>query len=166
MLWLVGLMGAGKSTVGPLVAERLGLPFVDTDDLVERRSGRRIPDLFTDGGDAFRALECDAIAEVAAGATAVVATGGGAVLDEANRIVMRRTGIVVWLRASAATLAARVGDGGGRPLLSGRDPLAHLGALAADRREAYEAAAHEIIDVDGRDVQEVTEEVVTAWHAS
>lgn len=165
---LVGLMGSGKSTVGPRLARRLGRPFVDTDELVVAAAGRDVPGIFAAGGEAaFRDLERRAVADAMASPVAlVVACGGGAVLDPANRRALRAGGTVVWLRATPATLAARVGTGEGRPLLAGGGPpAAVLGTLAEVRAGAYEAAAHVAVDTDGLDADAVVEEVAAALAA-
>lgn len=168
VLWLVGMMGAGKSAVGRGLARKHGLPFIDIDAEIAERTGRSIAELWTDKGEAaFRDLESAVvklIAERAAhGETAVVATGGGVVLDETNRELMQSHGIVVWLTAPPAVLAERVGDGRGRPLLHEGDALATLESLLAARRHHYEAAANVVIDTEGRDVDQTIERVEAAW---
>src|SRR5689334_6272521 len=106
-LALVGLMGAGKTTVGRRCATRLDRPFVDTDDVIATAAGQSIPEIFASGGEAhFRELERAAIADVCASPAAlVIACGGGAVLDPENRRALRASGVVVWLRAPAEILA-------------------------------------------------------------
>ena len=117
---LVGFMGAGKSSVGPLLARRLGLPFVDLDQEVERLAGRSIPEIFQAGGEAaFRALEARAVRALSAGVARVIATGGGVVEDPSNRAHLQRLGTVVWLFADlAASLERASRDGMSRPLLA------------------------------------------------
>jgi shikimate kinase len=121
-LALVGLMGAGKTSVGRACARRLDRLFVDTDEIVETSSGRSIAEIFAhDGEAAFRALERVAVAQTCAASTpTVIACGGGAVLDAENRRILRASCCVVWLRVAPAALAVRIGAGAGRPLLSGR----------------------------------------------
>jgi shikimate kinase len=163
-LWLVGMMGAGKSTVGPLVAERLGRPFVDLDEVIAASAGRPIPELFAaEGEGGFRRREAAALAAVA-GSEAVVACGGGIVVDPANVERLRETGLVAWLAAPAAVLAARVRDGAGRPLAGegGREVAERLAA----RESAYAAAAHWRVETTGRAPEEVAEEVVRRWSES
>jgi shikimate kinase len=161
---LVGLMGAGKTTVGGAVAQRLGRPFVDTDDLVEATSGRAVVDIFATGGEAeFRELERNAVADAcAAPAPSVIACGGGAVLDPESRRRLRAAGFVVWLQAPPAVLAERAGRGGSRPLLTGGGAQATLERLASVREAAYESTADVTIDTEGRTVDEVAEAVVAA----
>jgi shikimate kinase len=161
-LVLVGLMGAGKTTVGERCAADLGRPFVDTDALVEAAAAQRVHEIFASEGEAgFRARERVALADACASVEPlVIACGGGAVLDAKNRAAMRGTGVVVWLRASPAELAARVGDGAGRPLLAGRSPIDTLRRLAELRAPAYEAAAHVVVDTDGLAVEAVARRVL------
>jgi shikimate kinase len=160
---LVGMMGAGKTTVGRLLAERFDCPYVDSDEQVEAATGRTVPELFeVDGEAAFRAAESAALAgALATDGPIVVAVAGGAVLDPANRDRLRRSGTVVWLRAEPATLAGRVGDGVGRPLLDG-DPAAALDRLDRVRRPLYREVADVAVDVDGLTAAEVADEVLKA----
>ncbi len=157
------MMGAGKSTVGRIVAERLGKPFVDTDEEVERVSGATVAAVFALHGEAeFRRRESQVLAEVLAGAPGVVAVGGGAVLDPANRAAMHRAGTVLWLRARPATLARRVGRGQDRPLLAGEEggPGAAVARIDAERRPLYAEVADEVLDVDDLDADAVAERVL------
>lgn len=162
---LVGMMGTGKSTVGRILAQALGWPLVDTDQLVEQRAGRTIPELFAlEGEKGFRAREAEAIAWATAQDCQVIATGGGAVLLPANREALRKSGVVFWLDAPAVVLYQRTSAQGidGRPLLAGSekaDPLSKLEALAASRRGAYQAAAHCRVDTAGRSPEAVAEEI-------
>lgn len=153
---LVGMMGAGKTTVGKALAQRRDWEFVDSDAQVESRAGRSVAEIWAaDGEGAFRALESAALAEaLAAERPAVIAAAGGTVVDPANyqRLAAHRP--VVWLRADPATLAARLGDGAGRPLL-GTDPPGALRALAIAREPLYTEVADIVIDVDGLDPSEV-----------
>ena len=158
---LVGMMGAGKTTVGRALARRLGWRYLDSDEEVEARTGRTVPEIFADGGEAaFRAEEARALAEsLAGGPGAVISVAGGAVLDPENRRRVAAGGTVVWLRADVDTLAARVGAGEGRPLL-GADPRRALTALYEQRRPLYEELADVVVDVDGLAPSEVVDEIV------
>ena len=155
------MMGAGKSKIGRALAERLELTFADTDADIVARTGHTIADLFSaDGEAAFRILEREAI-EARAGDEAVVSLGGGAIAQPGVAALLRRTGTVVYLRATPETLLERLGDGSKRPLLAGltaekrEERLAEL--LRA--RNPYYEKADVIIDVDGRSAKENTEAV-------
>jgi shikimate kinase len=160
-LLLVGMMGSGKTTVGRLVAGRLGWAYLDSDAQVVAETGRTVAEIFADGGEeGFRAEESRVLAEALAGVVpVVVSVAGGAVLSEENRALLARSGTVVWLRADPATLAARLGSGAGRPLLDG-DPAGALRALDAVRRPLYQSLAHVVVDVDGLSVDQVAEQVL------
>jgi shikimate kinase len=163
-LVLVGLMGAGKSTVGVRVAQRLGRPFVDTDDEIVTRAAMPFDELWRTGGEArFREIEREVIADVcAAPEPLVIASGGGAIVDADNRRCFRATGVVVWLDAPTTVLAARVGDGSTRPLLTG-DPEGALARLGAARQDAYEASADAVVETGDRSVDDVADAVLDAY---
>jgi shikimate kinase len=156
-LVLVGLMGAGKTTVGQRCAELLDRPFVDTDELVEATAHLSVAAIFDELGEAaFRELERQAVADVCASPTPlVIACGGGAVLDADSRRALRADGVVVWLQAPASVLSERVAGDDARPLLRDAAPVTTLQRLALTRAPAYEAAAHAVVDTAGRDVDEV-----------
>lgn len=160
-LLLVGMMGAGKTTVGRLVARRLGRPFRDSDEEVLARTGRTIPEIFHLYGEAaFRAEERMVLASaLCAGVPSVIAVAGGAVLDPDSRRRIRRSGATIWLRARPLTLAKRVGPGLGRPLLE-HDPLGTLAKLDAARRPVYRELADAVVDVDGSRPLQATDRVV------
>jgi shikimate kinase len=161
---LVGMMGAGKSTVARLLAEAFGCPALDTDEMVERRVGMTVAEMFAGEGEgAFRAAESRAIGELGSFEGPLVASvGGGAVLSETNRAVLSSVGTVVWLRALPATLARRVGRGTGRPLLkrAGAGPLEALAQIADERQALYEEIADLVVDVDGLSSRQVARELL------
>lgn len=158
-LVLVGSPGAGKSTVGRRVAEQLGLPFADTDALIEAAAGMSVSDIFvTLGEDEFRALEADAVARALDEHDGVLSLGGGAVLREDTRA--RLSGVrVVWLRVTASDAASRVGMNTARPLLLG-NVRATLSSLLEQRNPIYSEVATDVVDTSGRSLREVTEEVL------
>ena len=169
-LVLVGLMGAGKTSVGQRCAELLDRAFLDTDQLIEANTRMGVADIFAEHGEQqFRALERDAVADASASPDPlVIAVGGGAVLDPENRRALRARGVVVWLRASPAELGARVGANAGdsRPLLAGgASSAATLERLSAQREPAYEAAAHLQVDTEGRSIDDVAALVVEEFRA-
>lgn len=140
-LVLIGLMGAGKSTVGRVLARRLGLPFVDADEAIEAAAKRSITDIFQDYGEAeFRRLEREVIARLLAGPQHVIATGGGAPMNPDTRARIRETAVSVWLRVRLATLAARTERRGRRPLLAEGDVRETLRRLLEEREPVYSQA--------------------------
>jgi shikimate kinase/3-dehydroquinate synthase len=162
-LVLVGVMGSGKTETGRRLATQLGREFVDTDALIEAEMGMTVADLFRRRGEAaFRETERRVVAD-ALGATgpAVIATGGGAVLDSESRAAMHEQGIVVWLDPPLPRIAARLEDDGSRPLLSGRPIADELARLREERLPCYEAVAHTRVAIDA-DVDTVADAVASA----
>jgi shikimate kinase len=160
-IFLVGMMGCGKSSVGPVLARRLGRSFVDTDARVEATAGIPIREIFArDGEAAFRALERRAIEDSATG-DAVVALGGGAIAQPGAPERLAELGVVVYLRASVASLLARIGEGAERPLLAGLDEAGRwrrLEELLGEREAAYRRADI-VVETDGLDVDAAAGEV-------
>lgn len=135
---LVGFMGVGKSTVGPLVAQGLGWTFLDMDTRIEEQAGCSVAEVFRDGGEpAFRALELEVAREAALRAQAVIAAGGGAFAQPATREVLRRDAIAVWLRCDLPTILARIQGDGRRPLAANR---AIIQSLLSERESSYQLA--------------------------
>jgi shikimate kinase len=161
-IWLVGMMGAGKSAVGPLLADSLERRFVDTDVEIERLTGMSVSEIFSlEGEDAFRDRERQLIEELSDGSD-VVALGGGAIAQPGAAALLGRTGSVVYLKTSASSLLGRLGDCSERPLLGGlapEDRLARLEALLAERASAYETAAI-AVDTERRAIEAVAEEIL------
>ena len=157
------MMGAGKSTVGRALAERLGYDYLDSDEQVEQRTGSGVAEIFrTRGEAAFRAEEKQALVEaLASEVPVVVSVAGGAVLDPENRRRLREAGTVVWLRAQVGTLAERVGSGVGRPLLDD-DPGAALARLYDQRRPLYQELADVVVDVDQLTPEQAVDEIAKA----
>ena len=154
---LVGMMGSGKTTVGLALAGLTGWPYVDNDAMVAELSGSATPDLQAQaGGDALHVLEavvCDRI--LAMEPPLVAGIPGSAIVTEPLREHLRDGGHVVWLRARIETLAARIGDGGTRPFFAGHDVSETLTRLYEGREPLYAAAAHQVVDVDALDPQQV-----------
>ncbi len=147
---LVGLMGAGKTTVGRRLAEKLGLAFVDADHEIELAAGQTIPEIFAQHGEAyFRDGERKVITRLLENGAQVLATGGGAYMNADTRDVIRRHGISIWLRADFDLLMRRVRRRSNRPLLQNDDPEAVMRKLIADRYPVYAEAD---LTVDSRDV--------------
>ena len=149
-IYLIGMMGSGKSTLGRALAHKLDRQFVDLDERVEGRAGVSIPDIFQRYGESrFRDLEAAALAEVSRESGLVVALGGGTPMRAANRERLRETGCVVHLRARPETLAARLPDDDERPLLGEADaPDATLATLLAEREPHYNEIADITLDND------------------
>ncbi|KXK13940.1 MAG: shikimate kinase [Chloroflexi bacterium OLB14] len=163
-IFLIGLSGGGKSTVGRLVAQRLGWEFADSDDEIERVARRSIPELFAKEGEArFREREAEALRALAAREPIMIATGGGAPTTPESRVALGN-GFVVWLAVSPAEAARRLAGNpltSERPLLAG-DARARLEALLQARLELYRGA-DAAIDVDELDPEQVADEVVALW---
>jgi 3-dehydroquinate synthase len=158
-LFLTGFMGAGKSTVGRLVAELLGRAFIDLDVLIEGREGMSVPSLFAERGEeGFRAAEHAALESLAGLPAAVVATGGGIVLRGDNRASLKRMGTVVYLSVSPESALARLGDAPDRPLLSGKGIAAAREVLGA-RLSLYTSTADHVVDTEGKVADAVAGEV-------
>jgi shikimate kinase len=163
-VWLVGMMGAGKSAVGRELAHRLGWPFLDTDREIETRRGVAIAEIFAqEGEEAFRALEREVVRDLA-GRPVVVALGGGALTRPELRRAVAEVGTLVWLRARPETLLSRVGAGDERPLLAGLDGaerLARIRDLLAAREADY-ACASVVVETDAATVAELGERIARA----
>lgn len=163
-VWLIGMMGSGKSTVGRLVAEHLDRPFYDTDAAVESTAGMTIMDVFERFGEVgFRERERTAVAEIAEEVAGVVATGGGAILDPVNVETMGNAGTVVLLAVDPDVLIARVADDGDRPLLL--DGIEHaIRSIDRARSDLYRASADVVVDAS-HPIETVAEEVEAICNA-
>jgi len=169
-LVLIGLMGAGKTTVGRRCAEELERAFVDTDDLIVAQAGASVPEIFASEGEhAFRARERAAVVDaLASPEPLVIACGGGAMVDVENRRAVRDAAFVVWLACAPDELAARVERDGveSRPLLAGGPTAATLTRLEGLRAGTYEQAADARVPTDGHDVATVTRSVLAAYRGA
>ena len=160
LITLCGFMGSGKTTVGKVLADFLGCPFLDLDDLVVKKAGKSIPDIFAEDGEpAFRQLEAQVLrktVEKYAEGTAVLALGGGAVMTPASAALLHGKTDCIYLRATLETLLNRLeGETAGRPLADGA-----LAARLAEREPVYEETAHVTVDTDGLSPEEVADEIV------
>lgn len=161
---LIGPPGAGKTTVGELVAQTLDLPFVDTDRLIESEQGRRIAEIFVEDGEPrFRELEAEAVAR-ATTSEGVIAVGGGAPMTASTAALLESLP-VVFLSVTIADAAGRVGFSHARPLLA-VNPRATWTKLMAQRRATYERLATWIVDTEGRTAEDVAAEVVAKVRGS
>lgn len=155
---VVGAPGAGKSTVGARVAEHFHLPFVDTDHLVEERTGMSVADIFvTEGESRFRDLEADAVAGALADEIGVVSLGGGAILRSETRALLAGHR-VIWLRVDASHAARRVGMNSARPLLVG-NVRGTMQRLMSERSELYEEVCTDVVDTSDKPLKVVISEV-------
>lgn len=162
-LYLVGFMGSGKSTVGRLAAQRLGLRFVDSDHAIEERAGRRIADIFaTEGEAAFRAMERAFVEREEADSRSLVACGGGLVAQPGMMELVKAKGLVFALVASAEGIYERTKGNLNRPLLNVPDPLAEIRALLAKRAPFYDRADVQIL-TEGRSVADVVGHVCRTY---
>lgn len=159
-IFLIGPMGAGKSAVGHKLAEDLGREFIDSDEVIEARTGVDIPYIFEREGEAgFRARERQVIDELTQRPGVVLATGGGAVQDAGSRALLGSRGRVVYLHASVEHQLRRIRSSKQRPMLKGGDPREILEALMALRDPQFREIADVIVETDGRRVAAVTREI-------
>lgn len=157
---IVGAPGAGKSTVGRRVAERLGVPFADSDALIERRVGKSVSDIFiTDGEAEFRRLEREEIAQALSDFAGVLSLGGGAIMDDTTRAALREQR-VVWLKVDLSHATQRVGMNSARPLLLGNVRGTML-AMLEQRTPLYADVASDVVDTSGRSIKDVVAEVAS-----
>ncbi|MBF0496455.1 MAG: shikimate kinase [Deltaproteobacteria bacterium] len=162
---LIGYRCCGKSAVGKLLAEKLGRDFVDSDSVIQLRSGRPIPQIVAEEGwPAFRGYERQVISELARKDNLVIATGGGAVMDDRNVSQLKENGWVVWLQAGPKTIrnrmAADIVTGQVRPSLTGADPVAEIAAVLLERKSHYNNAGDIAIDTGSLAPQEVVDWIV------
>lgn len=167
---LIGLSGAGKSTVAPLLAERLGFEWIDLDAAVERAAGESIAEILDARGEpAFRELETRALEAALSsepeGRGLVIACGGGILGSARNRERLRESAVTIWLQVSPEAALERLGPGerAKRPLLRGTSPIASLRALLEARSALYASAAHHVIDTDRRSAGDVARSIQSLW---
>ncbi len=165
-LWLIGMMGSGKSQVAAELAARRNVKFLDSDDMVEEMAGMKVEQIFeTEGEASFRRRESEAVLAAATETEAVVATGGGVVTVATNVSIMKQSGTVVWLKATVETLADRLEEVTDRPLLAGTDKRTALANLLEERFEAYAGAADFTIETDRLQLAEIVGLAEAMWNA-
>jgi len=173
-IFLLGFMGSGKSTMGPIIANAIGYEFIDLDTEIEQRHSRTIVSLFNELGESgFRAIETSELSRVRQAERTVVSTGGGIVTVADNRRILREAGFSVYLKLSPDALAKRIGKSMGRPLLLGDDDrtltdealVLRIEQLISSRSEYYESADL-VVDVESESVGEAVETIVRSIRAS
>ncbi len=160
---LIGFMGTGKSTVGRIVAEQLKFQFLDTDALIEERSGKKIADIFAQNGEpAFRELEAQLVEELASSDKTIISTGGGLPTNPANLVSLKRHSLVFCLWLTPEKIYERVKDQTHRPLLNDADPLGKIRTLLAARERFYKQA-DVLLNSELRSAREVAQQVITQF---
>lgn len=164
-LVLIGFRGTGKTTVGKILAQRTGLNFIDTDELIEKKMGISIQEIvFRSGWPVFRALESKVIKEVACGDQQVIAAGGGAVLDEQNVQALKNNGFIIWLKASLQVISSRLTKDPGtltkRPSLTGKGTLEEIEEAFKSREKIYARIAGLEIDTTDLNAEMVAEKIL------
>ena len=165
IVYLVGMPGSGKSTVGPALADRLGVPFVELDSRIEEAAGKSVARIFADEGEArFREMEAAALMDAATEDPSVVSCGGGVVLEPANRVTLRATGVVVFLSVPVDVLRRRVVPAADRPLIHDQRDLDRL---LEQRDPLYREFAAHVVDAAGdpQDVAAAIEKELYRWSA-
>ncbi|OUL27522.1 shikimate kinase [Nostoc sp. 106C] len=161
-LYLIGMMGSGKTTVGRLLAKHLGYGFVDTDDVIVQAAGKSINKLFAESGEAvFRQLESDVLAQICAFTKLTIATGGGIVMRQENWSYLHH-GLIVWLDAPVELLYSRLQEDSTRPLLQDVDPQGKLRSLLEQRQRLYSQADLHITISAGETPEQIATKVVAA----
>lgn len=161
-LYLIGMMGSGKTTVGRLLAKHLGYGFVDTDDVIVQAAGKSINQLFAESGEAaFRQLESDVLSQVCAFTKLTIATGGGVVMRQENWSYLHH-GLIVWLDAPVELLYSRLQEDTTRPLLHDVDPQGKLRSLLEQRQPLYSQADLRISITEGETAEEIVARVMAA----
>jgi len=160
-IFLIGFMGCGKSTIAGLLAERLGVSQVEMDELIVQEQGMPITEIFEKYGEEhFRDIETDLVRRLQARDGVVVSCGGGAVLREENRRLMKETGVIVWLTAEPETILERVKHSTDRPILNGHMNVEYITGLMAKRHDCYEAAADCVVGTDGKGREEICDDIL------
>ncbi len=158
---LIGFMGSGKSSVGRIIAKKLGKRFIDMDDVIEDKASMSINDIFAKFGEEhFRDIESEVALMLAEDNNLVISCGGGVILREKNMRALKKNGMVFYLKASPESIYRRVKDDNSRPLLKVKDPLAQIKQLLSVRELLYNQWADIVIDTDSKSLEEVAEEIM------
>ena len=155
---LIGFMGSGKSTVGRELHQRLGYPLIDMDQMIEESEGKKITEIFKeDGEQAFRDLETQQLEEIGKETDQrhIISTGGGVIINEGNRELLKKLGYVVWLQAPEEVIYERTSRNQDRPLLNDSDARERISKLLAEREAWYRESAHLTLDTTGLDSKEI-----------
>lgn len=161
MVYLIGFMGSGKSTIGSLAAKMAGVPFLDTDKIIEQEQKKAIADIFKDNGEQyFRDLETQVLKQLSARKRGVVSCGGGIVLREENIKIIKESGTLILLKASPATILERVRYSTSRPKLNGNMNLEYISAMMEERQPYYDRAGAIGIETDTKSVRVIAKEIL------
>ena len=161
---LIGMRGSGKTTIGKLLAKRLGKRFIEMDELIVQRLGQSIPEIVNRyGWEKFRDVEEEITREVAGWDNVVNATGGGVVTREENIRELKQKGKLVWLKANTDTLLRRIGNDQSRPSLTGKSPREDMEAVLAERSPIYQRVADFIVDTEGKMPEEIAEAIAKLY---
>ena len=161
-IFLIGFMGCGKSTIARTLSGQLGVPQVEMDELIVQEQGMPITEIFEKYGEVhFRDIETDLVRRLQSQNGVVVSCGGGAVLRDENRSMMKESGVIVWLTAEPETILERVKHSTDRPVLNGHMNVEYITELMKKRHACYEAAADFVVSTDGKDRETICAEILT-----
>lgn len=161
---LIGMRGSGKTTVGKLLAERLGKRFVEMDELIAQKLGMSIPEIVSRyGWQRFRKVEAEVCREVARFDNTVNATGGGVVIKTENVLELQKSGRLIWLKASLDAILERIGEDSSRPSLTGKPLREDMETVLAERAPIYQLAADFAVETDGKTPDAVAGEILEYW---
>ena len=163
-IYLIGMMGSGKSTVGKILAKTMAIPFVDLDHYIKVKKNKSVSNIFREDGEShFRELESDALSHLE-NSNVLVACGGGIVLNKTNREKLLSTGKIILLHASISKIAERLKNSIDRPLLQEKERIQELTKIWDERKKDYQETAHIIIDTDMKSPDEISENIVKQVH--
>ena len=164
-IYLIGMMGSGKSTVGKILAKKMAIPFIDLDHYIEVKNNKSITSIFKENGEShFRELESDALSQIEE-STVLVACGGGIVQNKTNREKLLSTGKVVLLHTSIPEIAKRLKDSIDRPLLKEKERIQELTKIWNGRKDYYQETAHILVNTDRQSPNEISEDIFKQVHS-